>query len=516
MKTLIIGLIALLMSPLSFAEKDILIPEVGEDTNTGMIPRLRGGGGSIPLLFEVGCYGDNNRHTTNPISPNSTMTSTVKIAGKSYAIKWSSSLTRGSSGTVQQMSSRYDQSMKTFCAAHPEFCEDRVMPVGCVNFNDCTQQVFDDSGVNSVTKFINFSKNLPKSNYGGVNSDRFDAVMSMFYQNLFNTSRLKEGVKWGTIHGDFFKYFSPVCETGTPVQQKQCIVDHGCETVCALGNDASCIGSCRSLSVAAEANAQCTVDGAAALSCEKMIVANIPTGGVEVGNVSISHMQDLGDAGEDKREFYAYNGPSAGRNTIDYMKTGGEITGIVIKSSFPGQDGYCGGYHSPLMLFFGKKYPKFTAKTAFLDDKKRSKTYWPEKNHHGYFLAKLESLKSKDYKVSTASQLFGSNGAFADGFAVLKNHDENQDGVISKKDPIFKLLILWKDKNGDGVSSPDELVSLKSLGVTKFFTDYDSTYHLEFAKRAKARGMSYFEYTDKKGKVKKGTVLDIFFSEIYY
>ncbi len=41
----------------------------------------------------------------------------------------------------------------------------------------------------------------------------------------------------------------------------------------------------------------------------------------------------------------------------------------------------------------------------------------------------------------------------------------NRDSRIDREDPVFERLRLFQDKNGDGRSSPDELLALEGQGI---------------------------------------------------
>ena len=46
------------------------------------------------------------------------------------------------------------------------------------------------------------------------------------------------------------------------------------------------------------------------------------------------------------------------------------------------------------------------------------------------------------------------------GFESLKEFDSNNDGIIDEKDKEFTNLLLWQDKNSNGISETDELIKL--------------------------------------------------------
>jgi len=74
--------------------------------------------------------------------------------------------------------------------------------------------------------------------------------------------------------------------------------------------------------------------------------------------------------------------------------------------------------------------------------------------------------------IDDATELFGFgtpllNGKRArNGFIVLADFDMNQDGVIDASDPVWASLLLWIDRNHDGISQADELVRVASSGMT--------------------------------------------------
>jgi len=79
--------------------------------------------------------------------------------------------------------------------------------------------------------------------------------------------------------------------------------------------------------------------------------------------------------------------------------------------------------------------------------------------------------KNNNGTIDNGSELFGnksiSNNAYAytnpnakNGFESLKEFDSNNDDIIDEKDKEFTNLLLWQDKNGNGISETDELIKL--------------------------------------------------------
>lgn len=72
--------------------------------------------------------------------------------------------------------------------------------------------------------------------------------------------------------------------------------------------------------------------------------------------------------------------------------------------------------------------------------------------------------------VDGVGELFGS--ASVDGYDELETLDANDDGRIDSLDPAFADLLVWRDLNLDGVSTPDELLTLAQVGITRFNLGY--------------------------------------------
>ncbi len=151
------------------------------------------------------------------------------------------------------------------------------------------------------------------------------------------------------------------------------------------------------------------------------------------------------------KTYLGKDGPLSGTLAVSKSTDGKTLD---IEASFPGEAMFCGGYYSPLMIFFDEKRPHFNNITDF-DMGTGLKTHWPEKNHPGYFVA----LPQKN-KVISKNQLFGEEKDFSNGFLKLAQHDQNRDGKIDAKDPVFKKLVLWKDRTGRGMYRAQDTILL--------------------------------------------------------
>src|SRR5438128_1951826 len=81
-------------------------------------------------------------------------------------------------------------------------------------------------------------------------------------------------------------------------------------------------------------------------------------------------------------------------------------------------------------------------------------------------------------RIDNGSELFGnqtplrSGGVAANGFAALASWDDNVDGRIDANDLLWYGLRVWRDGNGDGMSTPEEVAFLDDLGITAINTAY--------------------------------------------
>ncbi|UZA59054.1 hypothetical protein LP116_09975 [Moraxella bovis] len=86
--------------------------------------------------------------------------------------------------------------------------------------------------------------------------------------------------------------------------------------------------------------------------------------------------------------------------------------------------------------------------------------------------------RNGDGVINSGRELFGdstllSNGSTArHGYEALAEFDDNGDGVINADDEIFSRLKVWQDKNGDGISTQDEMTELDKLGIDNLSLTY--------------------------------------------
>ena len=132
--------------------------------------------------------------------------------------------------------------------------------------------------------------------------------------------------------------------------------------------------------------------------------------------------------------------------------------------------------YSPLVLdFMPFGRPEFVAqersnvKFDLMGTGKPTRTGWMK----GEAPVALLALPNSEGKVTSGLELFGeatviqSTGKKArNGYEALAQYDLNRDGVIDDKDAIFSKLVVWFDKNHNGVTDEGELVKLKDAQVT--------------------------------------------------
>lgn len=83
--------------------------------------------------------------------------------------------------------------------------------------------------------------------------------------------------------------------------------------------------------------------------------------------------------------------------------------------------------------------------------------------------------RNKNGQIDSGKELFGNQHGKANGYEELKQFDGNKDGVIDAKDAVYQTLKMWQDRNHDGVSQADEMVTLDKAGVESINLAYNES-----------------------------------------
>lgn len=205
------------------------------------------------------------------------------------------------------------------------------------------------------------------------------------------------------------------------------------------------------------------------------------------------------------QQYMGHDGPLSGEWRASWSA---DFRTLNVNATFPGDLTICGGFFSPLMLFFDADRPKFTVRTDFKVHPTTTATYWPEPSSKGYFLV-LDL--NKNGRIDDWTELFGEEPDRDNGFKKLADYDSNGDGVIDAKDPVFKKLKLWRDRTGKGHSRKSDIFSLAQLGVKAISLNYDTKSQVAISNRAQLREKSTFLF-EKNGLRKKGEIVDVWLS----
>lgn len=488
------------------------------------------------VIFKPFCFGQNNRRTNNPLDPKGHVVSTVTIDSQSYDIKFSSSLIKKRAVINSDDKSVYmikmHNSCYSFCSKNPALCKEGNLDLG----NSALETSLD-----TFSSRMREGLKVDKSVISGqlLLSDIMGIYKKWFIGHTYHPCS-EHSINTNHVMDTSLKVKDYCLNTGSALGS--CFRERMCEVSCApygssvLSNKSlfffskvetysSCMSDCKGkVAAASEGKGVCYVRPAKNNKADPSGYTEIDEMDCKTNNVSvaladskispdskikISHYQVNGKTGK-PFTFYGFDGPMP--DPKDRIR--GSNAMALIQSEFPGQDGYCGGYHSPLMAFFDTRRPLFSSHSDLLFREKDGRiTTWTEKNHPGYFVALLDKGSGAKKGIYRADQLFGNHDT-SDGFEAMERIDSNLDGVIDRKDEDFNRLVLWKDKNGDSRSQPDELRRLSEFKIEKFdLVNRDETYRFTYGERAVARGRSLFSYSQKNNR-RVGFLVDIFLSEL--
>jgi hypothetical protein len=79
--------------------------------------------------------------------------------------------------------------------------------------------------------------------------------------------------------------------------------------------------------------------------------------------------------------------------------------------------------------------------------------------------------RNGDGLINSGKELFGEQHGARNGFEELSRFDDNNDGVINRRDSVFNELRLFRD-NGNGITEAGELLTLAEAGVKEIDLGY--------------------------------------------
>lgn len=148
---------------------------------------------------------------------------------------------------------------------------------------------------------------------------------------------------------------------------------------------------------------------------------------------------------------------------------------------------YCDDTVSPLVIDIAGTGIELTSSSKGVSfdldaDGEKDRISWVKAASQAGFLA-LD--KNENGTIDNGNELFGNHAVGPDGetsgngFDALAKYDSNKDRAITPADDIWQQLVVWRDRNMDGISQPQELSKLDELGITHIDLTYIDGFELD-------------------------------------
>jgi hypothetical protein len=155
-----------------------------------------------------------------------------------------------------------------------------------------------------------------------------------------------------------------------------------------------------------------------------------------------------------------------------FEKVGNEYLGPQVQ--------YIVGLYSPIVLNFGSKelvtLPPSAANVRFDLNANGipETTGWIPAQGAGFLALPNAAgdIVNGEHLFGQATRLAGTSKRASNGYEALAQYDTKGKGYIDATDPVFAKLVVWFDRDSNGIASPSEKVPLSRLGVTKIATTY--------------------------------------------
>jgi hypothetical protein len=124
--------------------------------------------------------------------------------------------------------------------------------------------------------------------------------------------------------------------------------------------------------------------------------------------------------------------------------------------------------------------------------------------------------RNRNGEIDDGRELFGnamrlrSGVTAANGFEALREFDDNGDSVIDSNDTVWSDLLLWRDSNHDGLSTPSELSSVNRSAIGGI----QLTYHWTGRVDSHGNQFRYAAHVELNGRRERRTVYDVFFVSV--